>query len=220
MQDPEAEPSYTDAQLYSKAEKRVAELRIAVREDGEQFGWINEGKKLPTVLVSSSRVFNAMPLQSSLGFPFAAPNKATRLNAAGQPAAVAKWKKKTDALNAQRAMVAEAAAKAQGKPAEEKKEGEGQNAPAAVGRLGLRDTAPLPCAPPLRSMDPTQSSESLCSFVSGPCFGDRLEIAMRSGSASSRRPSSRPSQSQSPAAIPLWPSHWLWLRAGRRSLPS
>ena len=31
MQDPEAEPSYTDAQLYSKAEKRVAELRIAVR---------------------------------------------------------------------------------------------------------------------------------------------------------------------------------------------
>ena len=156
MQDPEAEPSYTDAQLYSKAEKRVAELRIAVREDGEQFGWINQGKKLPTVLVSSSRVFNAMPLQSSLGFPFAAPNKATRLNAAGQPAAVAKWKKKTDALNAQRAMVAEAAAKAQGKPvpAEEEKEGAGQIAPAAVGRLGLRDTAPLPCAPLLRSMDP------------------------------------------------------------------
>ena len=173
MQDPEAEPSYTDAQLYSKAEKRVAELRIAVREDGEQFGWINEGKKLPTVLVSSSRVFNAMPLQSSLGFPFAAPNKATRLNAAGQPAAVAKWKKKTDALNAQRAMVAEAAAKAQGKPVGDGEQGEGQNAPAAVGRLGLRDTAPLPCAPPLRSMDRTQSSESLCSFVSASIWCSR-----------------------------------------------
>ena len=148
MQDPEAEPSYTDAQLYSKAEKRVAELRIAVREDGEQFGWINQGKKLPTVLVSSSRVFNAMPLQSSLGFPFAAPNKATRLNAAGQPAAVAKWKKKTDALNAQRAMVAEAAAKAQGKPVGDDEQG--QNAPAAVGRLRppARGTPPRTRPPP------------------------------------------------------------------------
>lgn len=121
---------------YSKAEARVANLRIAVHEDATRFGWLDKTKqhKLPTVLNSAARTFNALPLSSALGFPFAAPNSSAKRAQIGEAQRVALWKSKTSEVNDLEALQRLAEAK-------KAKRGSGNtNRTTLVGRMGVNDT--------------------------------------------------------------------------------
>lgn len=137
MQDPDAELAFTDPHLYSKAEQRVQDLRIAVHEDASRFGWLDKTKqhKLPTVLNSAARSFNVLPPSSALGFPFAAPNNSAKQSQAGEVQRVALWKAKLSQVKDVEALQRLADAR-------KAKRGSGsanRTSPTFLGRMGVSD---------------------------------------------------------------------------------
>ena len=156
---------------YSKAEQRVQDLRIAVHEDAARFGWLDKSKqhKLPTVLNSAARSFNALAPSSALGFPFAAPNNSAKQSQPGEVPRVALWKAKLSQVKDVEALQRLADAR-------KAKRGSGRanrTSPTLLGRMGVSDTEGVEARPRpwAVSKSATKKGTKGCGDRGGDCDG-------------------------------------------------